>query len=95
MEGFEKEIIDTIKGSFGIALNANDFFAYACADMLLLEYGDFHWAMPIISKYGYEGEKAVMSKVANTLPIKPHITDRFKQALDEINSQEIEVVSEW
>lgn len=95
MEGFEKEIIDTIKGSFGIALNANDFFAYACAGMLLLEYGDFHWAMPIIRKYGYEGEKAVMSKVANTLPIKPHITDRFKQALDEINSQEIEVVSEW
>jgi len=95
MEGFEKEVIDTVKDSLGIALNANDFFAYACADMVLLEYGDFHWAMPILRKYGYEGEKAIMSKIADRLPIKPHITDKFKRALDEINSQKVEVVSEW
>lgn len=52
MEGFEKEIMDMVKGSFGIALNANDFFNYACADSVQIEYDDFHWAMPIIRKYG-------------------------------------------
>jgi hypothetical protein len=95
MKGYEKEIIETVKNSFGIALNANDFFGYACADMVMIEYGDFHWAMPIIRKYGIDGEAAVMSKIADSLPIKPHITEKFKNALEEINSQNITVVSEY
>lgn len=95
MEGFEKEIIDTVKGSFGIALNANDFFNYACADSVLLEYGDFHWSMPIIRKYGIDGENAVMSKIANLLPIIERQTDKFNQALAEINSLNIKIISEY
>ena len=32
-----------INGSFGIAMNANDFFNYACADMVLIDAQDLEW----------------------------------------------------
>lgn len=94
MEGFEKEIIDTIKSSFGIALNANDFFEYNCPDMVFLDYENFHWAFPIIRKYDIDGENAVMSKIRNQLPLKEYQNKKFKEALNEINSMDIEVMSD-
>lgn len=95
MKGYEKEIIDIVNSSFGIYLNANDFFQYACADAVLLDPYDFEWALPIIRKYGYEGEQAVMSKIRGILPIKPHITPKFEQALEELNNnKDIEIFSE-
>jgi len=95
MEQYSTEIIKTLEGSFGIALNANDFFQRACACMVLLDCEDFHWAMPIIKKYGQEGEQAVMSKIADTMPIESYLTDKFKKALSEINSLDIKVFSEF
>lgn len=94
-EKFEKGIIETLKYSHGISLNANDFFWYATACEVLLMCEDFHWAMPIIEKHGQAGVDAVMSKIANLQPIKPHVTDEFKQALEEINSMEINVLSDF
>jgi len=73
-----------ISGNFGFALNANDFFSYSTADMVLLDDQDLPWALPIIEKYGFEGEKAVMSYIAKTRPIKPHINEDFEAALKEI-----------
>lgn len=51
--------------------------------------------MPIIRKYGIDGENAVMSKIANLLPIVERQTDKFNQALAEINSLNIKIISEY
>lgn len=68
----------------GIPLNANDFFAYACSESLMLDTADIHWALPIVRKYSYDGINAVMSYIADKLPITPHITENFNKALEEI-----------
>jgi len=80
--------------SFGITLNANDFFQYACADSLEIDAGDYEWIIPIVVKYGDPGIHAVMSYIADTMPIKEWQTERFKAALQEIKELNPEVESE-
>jgi NADH:ubiquinone oxidoreductase subunit E len=70
--------------SFWVALNANDFFNYACADCVKLDSEDLEWIVPIVEKYGKDGIHAVMSYIREAQPLKPYVTDKFKQALKEL-----------
>ena len=91
----EIALMDTLADSFGIFLNANDFFMYSTADGVTLAPEDFNWALPIITKYGDDGLNAVMSKIANRLPLNPYQTDEFKKALAELNNSDVKVWSEY
>lgn len=51
------EILD--RNSFGIYLNANDYFSPA-AEAVYLSYTDYHWALPFMEKHGDLGAEAVM-----------------------------------
>lgn len=81
--------------SFGIAINCNDFFNYACADMIMLDYGDLEWVLPIYEKHGQPGLNACMSHIAKTLPIEPWRTPEFNQALEEIKKINPYIHSEY
>ena len=93
MDEYKEEIVLTAKGSFGIQLNANDFFSYACADTVILDPLDFRWAMPIIRKYPSNGEHAVMCKIAKQMPIEEWDNDELKQAIKEIDEMDIKIYS--
>lgn len=84
-----------IKGSFGIAMNANDFFNYACADMVLIDAQDLEWVLPIYKKYSWKGVDACMAFIAKQMPIKPHITKEFEEAYAEIEKINPKVNSEY
>jgi hypothetical protein len=73
-----------INGSFGIAMNANDFFNYACADMVFINANDLEWVLPIYKKYSWAGVDACIAYIAKHMPIKPHITKEFEEAYAEI-----------
>ena len=91
----EKNLRDLIKGSFGIALNANDFFAYACADMVILDERDLVWVLPIFQKYSWTGIYACMAYIAKQMPIKPYITEKFESVYKELELLNPEVFSEY
>lgn len=82
-----------IKGSFGIAMNANDFFNYASPDMVLIDAQDLEWVLPIYKKYSWKGVDACMAYIAKKMPIKPHITKEFEEAYAEIKKMKPEVHS--
>lgn len=84
-----------IKGSFGIAMNANDFFNYACADMVLIDAQDLEWVLPIYKKYSWKGVDACMAFIAKKMPIKPRITKEFEEAYAEIEKINPKVHSEY
>lgn len=84
-----------INGSFGIAMNANDFFNYACADMVLIDAQDLEWVIPIYKKYSWKGIDACMAYIAKQMPIKPHITKEFEEAYAEIEKINPKVHSEY
>ena len=84
-----------LKGSFGIAMNANDFFDYACADVVLIDARDLEWVIPIYKKYSWKGIDACMSYIAKQMPIKPHITKEFEEAYAEIEKLNPKVHSEY
>lgn len=86
---------DLINGSFGIEMNANDFFNYACADMVLIDPADLEWVLPIYKKYGWSGIDACMAYIAKRMPIKPHVTKEFEEAYEEIKNINPEVYSEY
>lgn len=95
MEEYEKEILELVKGSFGINLNANDFFNFACADVVTLCPEDFKWAMPIIRKYSTDGVHAVMCSIAKQMPLDEWVTTNMKKAMDEIKAMKIEIHSNY
>lgn len=92
-----EELLKLVKSSasFGIAINANDFFGYACTDMLIIDGQDLKWVMPMYQKYGYAGIDACMAYIAKEMPIKPRITAVFKKAYREIKRINPEVYSEY
>ena len=81
MKSPEEILLDS---SFGITLNANDFFGYACGDEVYLDVGNYHWAIPIIKEYGVDGISAVMSHVRGGMPLKPYRTKEFNKAMKEL-----------
>lgn len=89
------DLRELIKGSFGIAMNANDFFNYACADMVLIDSQDLEWVLPIYKKYSWRGIDACMAYIAKQMPIEPYITKEFKEAYSEIEKINPKVYSEY
>lgn len=88
-------IVRIVNGSFGIEMNANDFFAYACADGVTLDPGDLPWVLEIISRHGEDdGINACLSYIRNQPPIEPWITEGFKAALADIEAMKPKVLSE-
>lgn len=75
--------------SFGMELNANDVFMYACAMSVYLDSCDFWWAVPVVKEYGPDGEIAVMGKILGMDPIKPRITEKYKAAKKMIEDMDI------
>ena len=71
------DLLGLIKGSFGIAMNANDFFHYACADMVIIDSKDLEWVLPIFKKYSWKGIDACMAYIAKQMPMEPCITKTF------------------
>ncbi len=79
--------IETLHGnSFGMVLNANDFYGYSCADTQYLEDISYDKAIDMIEKFGLDGLNALMSKHSGNTPIEPHLTDKFKQAIEYLNN---------
>jgi hypothetical protein len=68
-----------------LMLNANDFFCYACADVVELCPCDFKWALPIIKKYEFDGLNAVMSYIRRLVPVQERLNEKFWGALKEIS----------
>lgn len=80
--------------SFEVVLNANDFFMFACADAVKLDYEDYEWALPFIEKHGYIGVDAVMCRVRGCLPIKPRQTPELLAVYQELLDLNVTVASE-
>jgi len=89
------DLSELVNGSFGIAINANDFFNYACGDMVIIDALDLKWVLPIFAKYKWKGIDACMSYIAKQMPIKPHITKEFEEAYAEIEKINPTVHSEY
>lgn len=92
---YSEEITRLLRGDFGIALNANDFFCYASADMVLVDYRDFGWVLPIYRKFGQPGLDACLSHIAGRDPIEPYLTDEFYKARAAIKELNPDVKSEY
>lgn len=88
-------LLELVNGSFGITCNANDFFNYACADAVTISPADLKWVLPIVKKYGHDGENACLSYIAKQQPIKPWITEKFQAAYKEIEELNPKVNSEY
>ena len=80
--------------SFWIALNANDFFGYACADCVKIDSDDLEWIIPFVKKYERDGINAVLAYIRQAKPLKPYITPEFELAYKEIEELNPEVYSE-
>ncbi len=84
-----------VRGSWGIVLNANDFFGFACADAVTVHPLDLEWVLPMYEKYDQVGIDACMSYIAKQKPIQPWITDKFNEAYAEIEKLNPKVWSEY
>lgn len=90
-----KSIRDILELSFGITLNANDFFWYSTAAALTIDNLDLHWIIPIYDKYGNEGLNACMAYIAETMPLEYYQTENFKKAYAELEEIRPAVWSEF
>lgn len=90
-----KSIRGILEHSFGIILNANDFFWYSTAASLTVVLDDLRWVIPIYDKYGEDGLHACMAYIAEMMPIEPYQTDSFKKAYAELDEAKPEVWSEF
>lgn len=90
-----KSIRDILELSFGITLNANDFFWLATAAALTIDNLDLHWIIPIYDKYGDEGLNACMAYIAEMLPLEYYQTENFKKAYAELEEIRPAVWSEF
>lgn len=90
-----KELIDN---AFHITLNANDVFAYACADSVDICTCDLKWIIPIVKKYKDDGIIAVMSYIRRCDPIAENCTKNYYKALKEIQNKKpivYSLISDW
>jgi hypothetical protein len=90
-----KKIIDD---SFGIDLNCNDFFMFACAWSMRVYPEDITWMSKFVSSKPDEdfwpATNACMAYIANREPIKPHISEKFIKYIEELKESKQKVFSD-
>lgn len=77
----EKACEMILNDAFGVVLNANDFFGYACADAVqvdFLEHGEK--LIDMVRRFGGDGSSAFMAWHERAEPIPPHRTDGYREA---------------
>jgi hypothetical protein len=72
-------------------MNANDFFHYACAQMVTIDRDDIWWVVEHIEKHGDRGVDSAIAYIQNSEPIPPHRTDGFNKAIKELVDRKQEV----
>jgi hypothetical protein len=80
-----------LSASFDIQMNANDFFHYACAQMVTIDRDDIWWVVEHIEKHGDRGVDSAIAYIQNSEPIPPHRTDGFNKAIKELVDRKQEV----
>jgi hypothetical protein len=66
--------------AFCVHLNANDTFAYACADSERIAVEDLDKLLEVERQYGHHGVTAFMSAKRNCEPLNELITAEYKAA---------------
>ena len=89
----EKVLSDFLGTSFGIYMNANDFFGYAIASGVVIDIDDVPKVLPIFKKYGMDGYNAIMSFIEDTSPLDNYKTEGFNKAMEELKAIECVWVS--
>jgi hypothetical protein len=82
------------ESSFETSMNANDFFHYACAQMVTIVEEDIDWVVEHIQEFGQEGVDSAMAYIQNQEPIKPHVTDKFNEAIKVLVDRKQEVIGD-
>ena len=97
MDDFEKHefLKEILSGSFGIALNANDLFQYACAETIVVDPLDLDWILPIFKNYKWDGLNACMAFLTNRMPIKEVQNEGFKAAYTDLVALNPKVYTEY
>ena len=72
------ELID--EWTFGVELNANDTFAYVCADSTFVDSTDLWKLVEVYEKFGNPGVLAFQAHIRKEEPLKELITDKYKEA---------------
>jgi hypothetical protein len=79
------------ESSFELHMNANDFFHYACAQMVTIVAEDIEWVVKHIQEFGQEGIDSAMAYIQNQEPLKPHVTDKFNESIKVLVDRKQEV----
>lgn len=82
------------RSMFWGSFNANDFFHYACAQMVNIHEEDFDWIVEHIDKHPKEGMPACVAYVQNYEPLPPYLNDEFNLAIKELVDRQQEVLSD-
>lgn len=70
-----------LSAAFEITLNANDFFGYACADAVVVEFGrEFDLLAEMVDGYGQDGINAFMAWHENCDPLPEYRNPRYEEA---------------
>lgn len=75
------------EGSKGtLVINVNDTFGYACADSEDMTFNDINPVYELYKDFGYDGVVAWVAKNRNEDPIKPRMTEKYKQAKERLTN---------
>lgn len=72
-----------------IELNANDTFAFACADSVVINEDGLFLFVECHERWGNDGVTAFMAAVRGEAPIQPWITDKYVEAKEWLHTQSI------
>lgn len=77
--------------SFNIELNANDYFYYATAMSVTIDYLDYRWILETIDKFPERGMDGCMAYIQNQTPISPWVTTKFTEVIEYLKNKNQEV----
>lgn len=82
---------DLLEDTFYLVLNANDVFAWACADSVTLDREDIPVALEARERWGFEGHLAVLSEIAGIEPHQPLLNridqEKFRAAREHLKGK--------
>lgn len=85
---------DVVSSAYGVDVNMNDVFGWACADSENIEGSDLVDLKPYWDKYGDDALMAYASIARGCDLIKPRMTDTFKQVRAEILAHSLDISKE-